>query len=405
MNSGANVKTRENKDRTKQAKNTRGDIMAITKFEIRDNAERLLSKKYGTRVQLGEPWECRFGINEKAILRCDVMQPDYLAPSVILKQIQSSTFNPDDPKSVNGMRFLNDWAGRQFLNSLLTDSLFSARFLAGDRATGLTIIEDLGAENSFINILTRTPNSADEFLIRLLIRLGEMHNRSIGLNDNFVKIRKSLGPFELSPQHMYANFVNSKKYLIKQLANDYGFGSISELSDELEALSRGANTPDQFLGYVHGNISLGHAFDTDIGIRFIDFESGGYGQVLLDLANVYTSFQLHSTTRKISDDTLDSLTSAYKNELLPSSPQTLGEINFQKAFIEAFSSRLLMLIILFFEQAFQKKYPIDNDALSSQIGILSRLLERSFRSCGHLPYLREFLILISQNARAPRTYL
>jgi hypothetical protein len=85
------------------------------------------------------------------VLRCAVETEAPDAPATcVVKRVRADRgirYDPESPDPKNPARLLlDDWAALQFLDSLSLDPPLPPRFYGGDRATGLFVMEDLGAD-------------------------------------------------------------------------------------------------------------------------------------------------------------------------------------------------------------------------------------------------------------------
>src|SRR6266849_877134 len=115
-------------------------------------AERVLAETFGGPVLLGSGCD-RGGSARSSVQRFPVREGPASAPaSVIVKQVNSDTFDPDTAHDAAWMLF-NDWASLQFLSQVEMPMPLVPAFYGGDRQAGLFVMEDLGAGTRLDNLL------------------------------------------------------------------------------------------------------------------------------------------------------------------------------------------------------------------------------------------------------------
>ena len=116
-------------------------------METVEITEKSLSDVFGGLVKLDDGDDLG-GSNGTKVYRFAILAGPSDAPSsVLVKQARSVggvVYNPDVPE-IPAWTLLNEWAGLQLLNQITGCASFSPRFYAGDRTTGLIVMEDLGS--------------------------------------------------------------------------------------------------------------------------------------------------------------------------------------------------------------------------------------------------------------------
>jgi hypothetical protein len=109
-------------------------------------AETLLSRQFDQAVRLG--LDRVFSGFKSIVVRCRVECDSASLPeALIVKKAREDRIGyfPDSEAAQNAAHELfNDWAAARFLDGLGHDPPLSPRFYAGDRETGLIVLEDLG---------------------------------------------------------------------------------------------------------------------------------------------------------------------------------------------------------------------------------------------------------------------
>src|SRR5262249_40095457 len=93
--------------------------------------------------------------------------------------------------------FFNDWAACRFLNSFEYKPPLAPRFYGGDAERCILVMEDLGRGDGLdtMALLEGTdPALAAEGLIQHAALIGKLHGSTVGRADDYIKVRKALGP-------------------------------------------------------------------------------------------------------------------------------------------------------------------------------------------------------------------
>src|SRR5262249_28950953 len=93
--------------------------------------------------------------------------------------------------------FFNDWAACRFLNSFDYKPPLAPRFYGGDAERCILVMEDLGRGDGLdtMALLEGTdPALAAEGLIQHAALIGKLHGATVGRADDYIKVRKVLGP-------------------------------------------------------------------------------------------------------------------------------------------------------------------------------------------------------------------
>ncbi len=142
--------------------------------------EHIVSEAWNTPVHLGD-WE---ELRRNRVYRVAVIAPTTpdgtaVPASIIIKKARPEPNHPYDPDAFEwnpAWRFLEDWAGVQFLSSLRSTIRHSPRFIGGDRRIGVFVMEDVGrGETLAEHLMGNNPRRAEETLWRYAEALGSLH--------------------------------------------------------------------------------------------------------------------------------------------------------------------------------------------------------------------------------------
>ena len=191
-------------------------------------------------------------------------------PSVVLKHFR------DDP--VCG---LDDWAGAEFLTRRGLD--MGPRFLAGDAAARLFVLEDLGPGPTLEAMLGAEDARAAVGGLMATARLtGQLHARTLGTQAEYELIRQALPPRHERARVENARFLlEHEGRLLKWLAA-VGAPAAPRLREDLETVARTLADPGPFLAFTHGDMAPSNVLFIPAGPRLLDFEYAGMRHALYD---------------------------------------------------------------------------------------------------------------------------
>src|SRR5258708_30747565 len=167
-------------------------------------AERVLGEALGERVSF-DPGEVRQDGIRSLHYRFRLLEgPSHAPTSVIVKQVKSTDQAPYTPTSatIPAWTFFNEWASLQFLSDRTNGNAFGPRFYGGDNARGVIVMEDLGPGKRLDHYLMgNDPIAAESALIEFAAIHGRLHAATIGGQNEFKRLRESLGPSILKDGH------------------------------------------------------------------------------------------------------------------------------------------------------------------------------------------------------------
>jgi len=313
--------------------------MASDTLESQDNfapilaaAERLLSDVLGSQVRLGEAASLTEKGRRNAVLRCRNLSGG--APSsFIIKQLAVENYDPRDTTSWDVRRFLRDWVGAQFLNTIPSVARCSPRFFAGDRASGFFILEDLGPHRSLVKpLLEEDAAGAASALLAFTTCLGRLHAATRGHSARFESLCHDLSPEAGFVPWAGAEFHERIKLLqagLEQLA----VRSETAFLQELETVSGAIERPGPFFTYVHGDPCPDNVFLNGQQVRFIDFEFGRFGHALIDATYGRMMFPTCWCANRLPQSLLSRMEAAYRTELVKGCSEAADDVVFEPALV------------------------------------------------------------------------
>lgn len=253
--------------------------------KIINAAEELLSEKSDESVQIIDVEQISESDRRSLLLRI-ILAPnsDSLPTQLIIKQVVSDQYDPDDLESFDTHCFFGDWVGAQFLSELPDDPGHGPRFFGGDRSLGFIILEDMGTEHQSLvePLLNGDAVFAETMLIRFAERLGQMHADTLGMVDEFRKLQNVLHP-NLAASAAPSFFGQLKVDKILENLAILGNKPNPDSEKELRVVERVVANPGPFTAYIHYDPCPDNFFVQEDELRIMDFEFGQIGHALIDI--------------------------------------------------------------------------------------------------------------------------
>ena len=261
--------------------------------------------------------------------------PPQAPASVIVKRPRLSngaTFDADELEGAAPNLF-NDWAALQYLSEATGDEPVAPRYLAGERASGLLVIEDLGAGESIDTfLLGADPTTAEDALLGLARTLGRMHARTAGRQEDYNRMRDALGP--RVPDYR-ASEIRTLGAAFFQALEALGLHPPPGLDADLDAVVAAMENPGPFLAYTHGDPCPDNCLRVGGRIRLIDFEVGGFRHALTDGVYGRIHFPTCWCVNRLPSQLPLRMEDAYRAELAQGCPAASDDTLFRRAVVEA----------------------------------------------------------------------
>ncbi|HVX43383.1 MAG TPA: phosphotransferase [Mycobacteriales bacterium] len=274
-------------------------------------------------------------ISDLQRMLCSVFSPDVvitdterLAPWCVLRCRLDGT---DGPESVivkwlredpNGFRIdpeqmRTEQAALEFLADL--DFARSPRFVVGDQAAHLILIEDLAPRTPLAALLREAGAAGDE--MRSFARaLGELAVTTVGRSDEFYRRRRALGPVhaERDRQLFRADQWADTRGILEALDVRISAAVDRELDSALAEL----DDPGPFLAMSNGDPEANNFLIGEGGGKIIDFEFARYHHALVDAVWMHVPGPMWMT---VADPVVPSVESEYRTVLAEAIPQAADD--------------------------------------------------------------------------------
>ena len=313
--------------------------MSVETASIVAAAERVLAKRFGRKVELGDVDRLSDDDRRNLLLRCRDLSGESPA-SVIIKKVVADAFDPADPSSWDTQRFTSDRAGAEFLSAVLPVSL-TPRFYGGEHAAGFFILEDLGENRSLVEpLLDEDSASAERALLAFSACLGAVHAGTVGHSAVFERCLGDSGrhfgifsaPF---------NGFGEKVIQLQARLEEMGLRVEAGLSSEIQEVIAAIESPGPFFSYIHGDPCPDNVFWNGRELRLIDFEFGGFGHALADAAYGRMLFPSCWCANRLPSDLVSRMETEYRTELVKGCPEAQDDRTFEGALVRVCAYWLL----------------------------------------------------------------
>lgn len=295
-------------------------------------AETLLGERFNGKLQLCVEAQLQSS-NRTRVYRCRVMSGPATAPPTVIVKQATHAYGDTFDGAVDG-NVWNDWAGLQFVSAVASD-VASPQVYAGDPATGLIVLEDLGDRPSLGDILAGADDEkAADSLIRYGAMLGTLHARTRGQEHAFHRMRAGLGAYDPERefyQHQYTRLRQRLRDLTSTLAITPPPGAAADLEIVLAALQH----PGPFLVYRHGDPTPLNVLVNETTPYLLDFEYGSYGHGLMEGVYARMLFPSSGFVNHIPAPVIERVEAAYRSAFVPGCPAAADDTFFAQAVVVA----------------------------------------------------------------------
>ena len=266
--------------------------------------------------------------DRKLVLRCRATASG-MSRNVIVRQLLD---NDDDSQARQEARFLNEWAGLEFLSEIDCDC--APRIYASDRQNHLLILEDLGDHPPVMDVLQQgTAAEAAAGLEEFLSLLGRMHAMTYKREDQFLAKRHNLHAPELPNDDAKADHRHSIDRLSANLTR-LKIPAPAGLAAEIAAYSAAIHDDPAFRVYTHSDAGP-HNVMRSMPYRLFDFEFASFRSGLLDATGPRMGFPSAYHGRPSPPDLVRQAEHAYRQNLAATVPAAADDRLFNRALLHA----------------------------------------------------------------------
>ena len=291
---------------------------------------------------------------DSILYRCLSTPASEPTASFMIKKSAKSLLSIEYLSTEPGKRFLNDWVGAEFLSSLHPDNRIGPAFYGGDGEQGFFILEDLGEHHNLVNpLLQGDPANAKDGLLKYCKALGNLHAITAGKANVFEAIFSARFPGQ---QPFAEEFLGIEERIQKvhELLEHLGVPATKEMVDEIKEVTDAVFRPGPFLAYIHADPCPDNLFDMGDHYRFIDFEWGHFGHVLLDAVYPRMMWPSCWCANRLPAEIITQMESNYRATLIEGCPQAQEDAVWELNLVQMCAMTLLNRLAWDLERALQE---------------------------------------------------
>ncbi|MFD1813933.1 phosphotransferase family protein [Rhodococcus gannanensis] len=266
-------------------------------------AERLLERRTGAPVTLVDPVDLG-GSGRTVVLRVRCAENPFSLPrTLVIKQVRepsqaagarsvaltAGAFPDGAPGGGADTAFLREAVSYQFATALATESRPGPSLIAYDLDARLIVLTDLGDATPIARLLVQQDKAAvTNSLMALAQSMGRMHAATVGREEDFSALLRRSGVAE-SGNVVSAEVTSSIPRLRTMLTQEIGVTPGPEVA---EAAERGVAlfSGGRHRAFSPSDLCPDNIIVNDEGVRFLDYEWGGFRDATLDIAYALSSF-------------------------------------------------------------------------------------------------------------------
>ncbi|MGW0043343.1 kinase [Rhodococcus sp. NPDC003348] len=331
-------------------------LLADPVSEVVAAAERLLERRTGAPVTLVDPVDLG-GSGRTVVLRVRcAANPFSLPRTLVIKQVRElsevaharsvavypdGTFEGgaagpgDDVRGeVADTAFLREAVSYQFATALATDTRPGPSLIAYDLSARLLILTDLGDATPLARLLVRQDESVvTNSLMALAQSMGRMHAATVGREEDFTALLRRSGVAQLG-NAVSGQVTSTVPKLPGMLDRDLGVGvapEVFEIAQRATALFDGG----RHRAFSPSDLCPDNIIVNDEGVRFLDYEWGGFRDATLDLAYALISFPGCLCSFELSTQRSLAMIEAWRAEVVGMWPQLADDRTLYSRLLEA----------------------------------------------------------------------
>ena len=286
--------------------------------EVVQAAQRLLARRTGAPVTLVDPVDLG-GSSRTMVLRVRAEENPFSLPKTMVVK-RTRGHNSDGFTDAAREVFLREAVSYQFGNSLLPAHRPGAEMFAHDVDDGLLVLSDLGNGPTLADVLLRGEDAAMQHgLMAWAQALGRMHAATANGEDDFRALLRRAKPGAW-PYPLATSAQQAIQRLPHRLEQSLGIATPEAVRLRAAGTQRLLG-PKAFRAFSPSDLCPDNAMITDEGVRFLDFEDGGFRDITLDAAFALVPFPACWCVHEVTDAQADELVQAWRSEVVGVWPQ------------------------------------------------------------------------------------
>lgn len=292
-------------------------ILADPVSEVVAAAQQLLTRRTGAPVTLVDPDDLG-GSGQATVVRVRVSENPFQLPrTLVIKQVRESP-GVESTRDATGEHaaFLREAASYQFATALATDSRPGPDLLAYDLDARLLVLSDLGDASPITALLKHSDaGSVTNSLMAMAQALGRMHAATFGREDDFAALLRRVGLPD-STDGIAAQIPDALASVPRILKDELGIDETpSSVLARVERSSR-LFAHGAFRAFSPSDLCPDNILVNEEGVRFLDYEWGGFRDATLDITYALASFPGCLCHFDLSDDRAQAMIDAWRSEVV-----------------------------------------------------------------------------------------
>ena len=318
-------------------------LLADPVSEVVAAAEQLLTRRTGAPVTLVDPTDLG-GSGRTIVLRVRVAENPFSLPrTLVIKQVRDPylgvkngvtppaeaihVFDPDTA-------FLREAVSYQFANALAKDARPGAELLAYDLDARLLVLSDLG-DATAISVLFQDSDAdtVTNTLMAMAQAMGRMHAATVGREEDFTALLRRAEVVHSSDEvaDQVARVITD---VPSMLADTLG---VVVDPNTLEQVHHAQNlfSGGRFRAFSPSDLCPDNIIVNGEGVRFLDYEWGGYRDALLDITYALVSFPGCLCNVDLTEERASAMVDAWRSEVVGLWPALADEAELGRGLVEA----------------------------------------------------------------------
>ncbi|KAA0023497.1 phosphotransferase family protein [Antrihabitans cavernicola] len=315
-------------------------LLAERTAEVVAAAELLLAKRMGAPVKLVDPVELG-GSGRTIVLRVRVADNAYSLPrTLIVKQVSDGALDSLDGFGAEpgigsiDSAFLHEAVSYQFATALAQVNRPGPDLLAHDLDARLLILSDLVGGTRLTTVLQNSVEpAAGNSLMAFAQALGRLHAATVGREHDFTALmrRAEVAHQTEAITAQATAAISAVPALLKQHVGVTVPVELDEFAKHASRLFGGG----RFRAFSPSDLCPDNVIVNDDGIRFLDYEWGGFRDATLDIAYALVSFPGCLCYYDLSRDRAQAMIEAWRAEVVGMWPQLVDNDLLRAKILEA----------------------------------------------------------------------
>ncbi|MCE5289060.1 MAG: kinase [Nocardiaceae bacterium] len=295
-------------------------------------AQNVLARRIGRAIRLVDPVGLG-GSGGSVVLRVRVVaNEDVGLPRTLVVKAMNRIGRVEPGVESSDSAFLREMACYQFANTLPRPRRPGADMICCDPVQRLMILSDLGNGPRLSRLLS-DPSRVSNALSAVAQALGRMHAGTVGREDDFAALLRRA---EVAHQTdaMRSRAASAVDDLPDALEDFLGIDVASDIVDEVRnsvSLFRGG----RFSAFSPSGMCPDNMVMGSDGVRFVDYEWGGFRDAMLDLAYPLTMFPGCLCALDVSERQAEMMIDAWRAEVIDVWPQVRDDRLMRRRLLEA----------------------------------------------------------------------